>query len=81
MEQSFEQGYRALAVMEWHLSDREFFVGDRPTVADLARYDDRSLSCGKEIAVLDVAIMIEWPDGINWTRWRMAQTFRDETLI
>src|SRR5918995_5976454 len=81
LEQFFEQGYRALSVMERHLSDREFFVGDRPTVADLARYDDRSLSCGKEIAVLDVAIMIEWQDGINWTRWRMAQTFRDETLI
>jgi F420-dependent oxidoreductase-like protein len=33
-------------------------------------YDDRSLSCGKEIAVLDVAIMIEGQDGINWARWR-----------
>jgi hypothetical protein len=50
-------------------------------VADVARYDDRSLSCGKEITVLDVATMIEGQDGINWTRWRMAQTFRDETLI
>ena len=47
----------------------------------VARYDDRSLSRGKEIAVLDVAIMIEGQDGINRTRWRMAQTFRDETLI
>ncbi len=32
----FEQGYRALGVMERHLGDREFFVGDRPTVADVA---------------------------------------------
>ena len=38
MEQFFEQGYRALSVMERHLSDREFFVGDRPTVADVALY-------------------------------------------
>lgn len=38
LEQLFEQGYRALGVMERHLSDREFFVGDRPTVADVALY-------------------------------------------
>jgi glutathione S-transferase len=34
----FEQGYRVLGVMERHLGDREFFVGDRPTVADVALY-------------------------------------------
>jgi glutathione S-transferase len=38
LKQLFEQGYRALYVMERHLSDREFFVGDRPTVADVALY-------------------------------------------
>ena len=34
----FEQGYRALGVMERYLGDREFLVGDRPTVADVALY-------------------------------------------
>ena len=34
----FEQGYRALGVMERYLGDRQFFVGDRPTVADVALY-------------------------------------------
>lgn len=34
----FEQGYRALGVMERHLGDREFFTGDHPTVADVALY-------------------------------------------
>lgn len=34
----FEQGYRALGVMERYLGGREFFVGDRPTVADVALY-------------------------------------------
>ncbi|QIN78520.1 glutathione S-transferase family protein [Rubrobacter marinus] len=34
----FEQGYRALGVMERHLEGREFFVGERPTVADVALY-------------------------------------------
>lgn len=38
LKQLFEQGYRALSVMERYLSDREFFVGDRPTVADVALY-------------------------------------------
>src|SRR3712207_1033773 len=38
LEQLFEQGYRALGVMERHLGDHEFFVGDRPTVADVALY-------------------------------------------
>ena len=31
----FEAGYRALGVMERHLEGREFFVGERPTVADV----------------------------------------------
>jgi len=36
LEQLFEQGYRALGVMERHLGDHEFFFGDSPTVADVA---------------------------------------------
>jgi glutathione S-transferase len=38
LEQLFEQGYRALGVMERHLSDREYFVGHSPTVADVDLY-------------------------------------------
>src|SRR5215212_7162657 len=38
LEQLFEQGYRALGVMERHLGDREYFVGDSPTIADVALY-------------------------------------------
>ncbi|HET7480333.1 MAG TPA: glutathione S-transferase family protein [Rubrobacteraceae bacterium] len=38
LEEFFEQGYRALGVMERHLADREFFVGDVPTTADVALY-------------------------------------------
>ncbi|WP_119068501.1 glutathione S-transferase family protein [Rubrobacter indicoceani] len=34
----FKQGYRALGVMERHLEGHEFFVGGRPTVADVALY-------------------------------------------
>jgi glutathione S-transferase len=33
-----ERGNQALAVMEQHLTSRDFFVGDRPTIADLALY-------------------------------------------
>lgn len=43
VEGLFVMGYKALGVMEWHLSgdggpEREFFVGDRPTTADVALY-------------------------------------------
>ena len=38
LEEYFEQGYRALGVMERHLANREFFVGDTPTTADVALY-------------------------------------------
>jgi glutathione S-transferase len=38
LEQLFEQGYRALGVMERHLGGRKFFVGENPTVADVALY-------------------------------------------
>jgi glutathione S-transferase len=31
-------GYAALGVMEGHLKDRDFFVGDRYTIADIALY-------------------------------------------
>jgi glutathione S-transferase len=38
-EQLLEQGYRALGVMERHLGGHhEYFVGERPTVADVALY-------------------------------------------
>ena len=38
LEGLFEAGYKALGVMERYLGGREFFVGDRPTVADIALY-------------------------------------------
>jgi glutathione S-transferase len=38
LEQLFEGGYRALGVMEQHLGEREFFVGENPTIADVALY-------------------------------------------
>jgi glutathione S-transferase len=38
LEQFFEQGYRALGVMERYLDKHEFFVGDSPTIADVAVY-------------------------------------------
>jgi glutathione S-transferase len=38
LEHLFGQGYRALGVMERYLDAREFFVGENPTVADVALY-------------------------------------------
>lgn len=38
LEGLFQAGYKALGVMERHLRNREFFVGDLPTIADIALY-------------------------------------------
>jgi glutathione S-transferase len=38
LEPKGELGYAALGVMEGHLKDREFFVGDRYSIADIALY-------------------------------------------
>ena len=38
LEQKRALGYNALGVMEGHLEDRGFFVGDRYSVADIALY-------------------------------------------
>ncbi len=51
LEQLFEQGYRALGVMERHLGGREFFVGENPTIDDVARMreQDPRLPWGSDI--------------------------------
>ena len=38
LSQKRDSGYAALAVMERHLSDRAFFVGDRYTIADIGLF-------------------------------------------
>ena len=38
LEERTAAGYRALAAMEQHLEAREYFVGERPTLADIALY-------------------------------------------
>jgi glutathione S-transferase len=38
LAERMKAGQRALATMERHLEGREFFVGDRPTLADIALY-------------------------------------------
>src|SRR5918998_4914852 len=38
LEQKRKLGYAALGVMEGHLIDRDFFVGDRYSIADIALY-------------------------------------------
>jgi glutathione S-transferase len=38
LEEKRAAGYRALGAMERHIAGREFFVGDRPTLADIALF-------------------------------------------
>ncbi len=38
LERKLDLGYATLGVMERHLTDREFFVGERYSIADIALY-------------------------------------------
>jgi glutathione S-transferase len=54
-----ERGDQALAVMERHLADREFFVGDRYSIADIALYaythvaEEGGFDLGRYAAIAD----------------------------
>ena len=64
LEQFFEQGYRALSVMERHLSDREYFVGDRPTVADVALYVYPSVAYDGGFSLESYPAVSDWLDRV-----------------
>ena len=61
----FEQGYRALSVMERHLEGRELFLGDRPTVADVALYAYPRLCHEGGYDLGDYPMVRAWMDRIS----------------
>lgn len=61
----FEQGYRALSVMEGHLEGNEFFVGGRPTVADVALYPYPRLSHEGGYDLEDYPAVRAWLDRVS----------------
>jgi glutathione S-transferase len=60
----FEQGYRALGVMERYLGGRQFFVGDRPTVADVALYAYPRLCHEGGYDLVDYPTVRAWMDRV-----------------
>jgi glutathione S-transferase len=65
LESLFEAGYKALGVMERQLVDCEFFVGDRPTVADVALYAYPRLSPEGGYDLEDYPKVRAWLDRIE----------------
>lgn len=54
------RGEAALGVLDAHLADRHFLVGNAPTIADIASYGDIAFAklSGRELA--------EWPNIVAW---------------
>ena len=65
LENLFEAGYGALGVMERHLGDREFFVGSRPTAADVSLYPYPRLSPEGGYDLKDYPAVRSWLERIE----------------
>jgi glutathione S-transferase len=55
-----EHGYEALSLMERHLAQQNYFVGDRTTVADLALYAHTHVAQEGEFDLGGFPHLIEW---------------------
>jgi len=55
-----EHGYEALSLMERHLAQRRYFVGERTTVADLALYAHTHVAQEGEFELGGFPHLIDW---------------------
>jgi len=55
-----EHGYEALSVMERHLADRRYFVGERNHRADLALYAHHACGAARRIRTRRLSHLIDW---------------------
>ena len=63
--------------MERHLNDREFFVGDRPTVADIALYVYPSVAPEGGFDLASYPAVRTWLDRVAAPAWiRAAEAAR-----
>ncbi|MBP0020583.1 MAG: glutathione S-transferase family protein [Cyanobacteria bacterium SBLK] len=65
LEQKREPGYAALRVMDEHLSDREFFVGDRYTIADIALFAYTHVADEGNFDLLGFSKILAWIERIK----------------
>jgi len=65
LAQKQEQGRQALGVMETHLKDRNYFVGDRYTIADIALYGYTHVADEGGFVLSDYPAICEWLDRVR----------------
>ncbi len=64
IEQKMAGGYAALSVMDRHLQDRDWFVGDRMSIADIALYAYTHVAPEGSFDLTPYAAVNEWLDRV-----------------
>ena len=79
LAQKQEQGRQALGVMETHLKDRDYFVSDRYTIADIALYGYTHVAEEGGFVLSDYPAVCDWlarvrgqPGHVTIDQWRAA---------
>jgi len=77
LAQKQEQGRQALGVMEAHLKHRDYFVGDRYTIADIALYGYTHVAEEGGFVLDDYPAVCDWlarvrglPGHVTMEQWR-----------
>lgn len=80
LAQKQEQGRQALGVMETHLKDHKYFVGDCYTIADIALYGYTHVAEEGGIILSDYPAVCDWldrvrsqPGHVAMDQWRAAK--------
>lgn len=71
LPQLWDKGYTALGVMEDHLADHEFFVGDRYTIADIALFAYTHVAHEGGFDLSDYTCVQDWLERVKrQPRWK-----------
>jgi glutathione S-transferase len=60
IDQWMERGYEALSLMEKHLAQHRYFVGDRTTVADIALYAHTHVAQEADFELAEFPHVVDW---------------------
>lgn len=74
-----EEGYRALRIMERHLADRRFFVGDSLTLADLALYPHTHVAPEGDFDLASFPAIRAWLDRVACEPGHVDMAWRPDT--
>jgi glutathione S-transferase len=81
LEDWLENGYRALAVMEMHLSSRSYFAADRFTIADIALYGFTNLANQCDFDLTRFPAIRDWLDRVAAEPGYVAMDWQPEQLM